>query len=149
MNSLSRMIHVEVGLLLFVVLFLNKVKILNGINIHIISWIVKDIHNNNLVIRSKPDRPLLREIILFWSQVDNAIAEYWLVFRYHAQVKIKGEKNIYTACGQKWFCFCYLPYIFHIKPLIFITFPWSHSLAADFHEIFTFKNRINFLNIFM
>jgi hypothetical protein len=49
-----------------------------------------------------------------------------------------------TACGQKWFRFCHLLYIFHIKPLIFITFSWSHSLA-DFHEIFTFKNRINFI----
>ena len=47
-----------------------------------------------------------------------------------------------TACGQKWFRFRHLPYIFHIKPLIFITFSWSHCLA-DFHEIFTFKNRIN------
>ena len=48
----------------------------------------------------------------------------------------------HTACGQKLFRFRHLPYIFHIKPFIFITFSWSHSLA-DFHEIFTFKNRIN------
>ena len=30
------------------------------------------------------------------------------------------------------------PYIFHIKPLIFNTFSWSHSLS-DFHEIFSIK----------
>ena len=48
----------------------------------------------------------------------------------------------HTACRQKWFRFRHLPYIFHIKPFIFIAFSWSHSLA-DFHEIFTFKNRIN------
>ena len=53
-----------------------------------------------------------------------------------------AKVRICTACGQKWFRFRHLPYIFHMKPLIFITFSWSHSLA-DFHEIFTFKNRIN------
>jgi hypothetical protein len=46
-----------------------------------------------------------------------------------------------TACGQKWFRFHHLPYIFHIKPfIIFITFSWSHSLS-DFHEIFSIKCR--------
>jgi hypothetical protein len=45
-----------------------------------------------------------------------------------------------TACGQKWFRFRHLPYIFHIKPFIFITFSWSHSLL-DFHEIFSIKCR--------
>jgi hypothetical protein len=40
-----------------------------------------------------------------------------------------------------YFCTKIFPYIFHIKPLIFITFSWSHSLA-DFHEIFTFNSRI-------
>ena len=45
-----------------------------------------------------------------------------------------------TACGQKWFRFRHLPYIFHIKPFIFITFSWSHSLS-DFHEIFSIKCR--------
>jgi hypothetical protein len=34
--------------------------------------------------------------------------------------------------------FRHLPYIFHIKPFIFITFSWSHSLS-DFHEIFSIK----------
>ena len=45
-----------------------------------------------------------------------------------------------TACGQKWFRFRHLPYIFYIKPFIFITFSWSHSLS-DFHEIFSIKCR--------
>jgi hypothetical protein len=45
-----------------------------------------------------------------------------------------------TACGQKWIRFCHLPYIFHIKQFIFITFSWSHSLS-DFHEIFSIKCR--------
>ena len=48
--------------------------------------------------------------------------------------------STYTACGQKWFRFRHLPYIFHIKPFIFITFSWSHSLS-DFHEIFSIKCR--------
>ena len=46
-----------------------------------------------------------------------------------------------TLTGQKYFPTKIFPYIFHIKPLIFITFSWSHSLA-DFHEIFTFNSRI-------
>jgi hypothetical protein len=37
-------------------------------------------------------------------------------------------------CRQKWFRFRHLPYIFHLKPFIFITFSWSHSLS-NFHEI--------------
>ena len=45
-----------------------------------------------------------------------------------------------TACGQKWFRFRHLPYIFHIKPFIFIAFSWSHSLS-DFHEMFSIKCR--------
>ena len=52
----------------------------------------------------------------------------------------RSESIIYTACGQKWFRFRHLPYIFHIKPFIFITFSWSHS-SSDFHEIFS---RFNF-----
>jgi hypothetical protein len=46
-----------------------------------------------------------------------------------------------TLTGQKYLPTKIFPYIFHIKPLIFITFSWSHSLA-DFHEIFTFNSRI-------
>ena len=52
------------------------------------------------------------------------------------------KKLVYsTLTGQKYFRTKIFPYIFHIKPLIFITFSWSHSLA-DFHEIFTFNSRI-------
>ena len=46
-----------------------------------------------------------------------------------------------TLTDQKYCLTKIFPYIFHIKPLIFITFSWSHSLA-DFHEIFTFNSRI-------
>ena len=55
-----------------------------------------------------------------------------------------------TLTGQKYFPTKIFPYIFHIKPLIFITFSWSYSLA-DFHEIFTFNSRIIrvYFNIFM
>ena len=49
--------------------------------------------------------------------------------------------NASTLTGQKYFRTKIFPKIFHIKPLIFITFSWSHSLA-DFHEIFTFNSRI-------
>ena len=50
---------------------------------------------------------------------------------------------IYTTfTGQKYFHTKIFPYIFHIKPLIFKTFSWSHSLS-DFLEIFTFKSRID------
>ena len=34
-----------------------------------------------------------------------------------------------TLMGQKYFLTKIFPYIFHIKPLIFLTFSWSHSLA--------------------
>jgi hypothetical protein len=34
---------------------------------------------------------------------------------------IPSNNHEYTACGQKWFRFRHLPYIFHIKPFIFIT----------------------------
>jgi hypothetical protein len=43
--------------------------------------------------------------------------------------------------GQNYIPTKIFSYLFHIKPLIFITFSWSHSLA-DFHEIFTFNSRI-------
>ena len=35
----------------------------------------------------------------------------------------------YTACGQKWFLSHHLPYIFYIKPLIFITFSSCGTVA--------------------
>jgi hypothetical protein len=41
--------------------------------------------------------------------------------------------------GQKYFHTKIFPYIFHIKPLIFKTFSWSHSLS-DFLDIFTLKS---------
>jgi hypothetical protein len=55
-----------------------------------------------------------------------------------------------TLTGQNYFLTKIFPYIFHIKPLIFITFSWLHS-SADFHEIFTFNSRIIrvYFNIFM
>ena len=43
-----------------------------------------------------------------------------------------------TLTGQKYFPTKIFPYIFHIKPFIFKTFSWSHSLS-DFHEIFSIK----------
>ena len=54
---------------------------------------------------------------------------------------VKTDLPRYTLKGQKYFRTKIFPYTFHIKPLIFITFSWSHSLA-NFHEIFTFNNRI-------
>jgi hypothetical protein len=55
-----------------------------------------------------------------------------------------------SLTGQKYLLTKIFPYIFHIKPLIFITFSWSHSLA-DFHEMFTFNSRIIsvYFNIFV
>jgi hypothetical protein len=47
----------------------------------------------------------------------------------------KGYNPI-TLTDQKYFLAKIFPYIFHIKPLIFITF------SADFHEIFPFNSRI-------
>jgi hypothetical protein len=40
-----------------------------------------------------------------------------------------------TLCGQTWFRFRHLPYIFHIKPLIFITLMKSflNRLSWNFH----------------
>ena len=40
------------------------------------------------------------------------------------------------------------PYIFHIKPFIFKTFSWSHSLS-DFHENFSIKCRNKYSPIFL
>ena len=51
-------------------------------------------------------------------------------------------RSLCTFTGQKYFHTKIFPYIFHIKPLIFKTFSWSHSLS-DFLEIFTFKSRID------
>ena len=45
-----------------------------------------------------------------------------------------------TFAGQKYFPTKIFLYIFHIKPFIFKTFTWSHSLS-DFHEIFSIKCR--------
>jgi hypothetical protein len=53
-----------------------------------------------------------------------------------------------TACGQKWFRFRHLPYIFHIKPFVFITFSWSHSLS-DFHDFFSIKCRNKYIFFFV
>jgi hypothetical protein len=49
-----------------------------------------------------------------------------------------------TLTGQKYFLTKIFPYIFHIKPLSFITFSWSHSFS-DFHEIFSIKCRNKYL----
>ena len=50
-----------------------------------------------------------------------------------------------TFTDQKYFHTKIFPYLFHIKPFIFKTFSWSHSLS-DFHEIFSIKcrNKYNF-----
>jgi hypothetical protein len=41
---------------------------------------------------------------------------------------VKTDLPRYTLTGQKYFRTKIFPYTFHIKPLIFITFSWSHSL---------------------
>ena len=52
--------------------------------------------------------------------------------------------NVYIlelhSWAKKYFPTKIFPYIFHIKPFIFKTFSWSHSLS-DFHEIFSIKCR--------
>jgi hypothetical protein len=53
-------------------------------------------------------------------------------FRYNKQNTHSRVKSISTLR--------YFPYIFHIKPFIFKTFFWSHSLS-DFNEIFSIKCR--------
>jgi hypothetical protein len=67
-----------------------------------------------------------------------------------AQLLYYNNGYCYTLAGQKYFLAKIFPYIFHIKPLIFVTFSWSHAFA-DFHEIFTFNSRIIrvYFNIFM
>jgi hypothetical protein len=67
----------------------------------------------------------------------------WKKSHYWLQSSSLGNDLAFCSlctCGQKWFRFRHLPYIFHIKPFIFITFLWSHSLS-DFHEIFSIKCR--------
>jgi hypothetical protein len=61
----------------------------------------------------------------------NQFSTTWLVFL------ISVPNQYTTLTGQKYFPTKIFPYIFRIKPLIFITFSRSHSLA-DFHEILIF-----------
>jgi hypothetical protein len=49
--------------------------------------------------------------------------------------------------GQKYFHTKIFLYIFHIKPLIFNTFSWSHSLS-DLHEIFSIKPKNTIVSSF-
>ena len=77
---------------------------------------------------------------------------HW-INHFHQNVKTYRTvkvKIIYTLMGQRYFHTKIFPYIFHIKPLIFITFSWSNSLD-DFHEMFTFNSRIIrvYFSIFM
>ena len=58
-------------------------------------------------------------------------------------ISVQRSKNMIkpaTLTGQKYFPTKIFPYIFHIKPFIFKTFAWSHSLS-DFQEMFSIKCR--------
>ena len=77
---------------------------------------------------------LRREVIIRFVDISRFVDHHCLNFFF------KAKKYIHTECGQKRFRFRHLPYIFNIKPFIFITFSWSHSLS-DFHEIFSIKCR--------
>jgi hypothetical protein len=58
-------------------------------------------------------------------------------------ISVQRPKNMIkpaTRTGQKYFPTKIFPYIFHIKPFIFKTFAWSHSLS-DFQEMFSIKCR--------
>jgi hypothetical protein len=80
--------------------------------------------------------------------VSRTVTRYYIAFFFKEMLTV--WRTVITLTRQKYFPTKIFPYIFHIKPLIFITFSWSHSLA-DFHEIFTFNSRIirGYFNIFM
>ena len=89
----------------------------------------------------------------FMHSLSFAMVGHWYVSLFtlqHKKHKINSLRvsNYYqderpwlsTLTGQKYFPPKIFPYIFHIKPFIFKTFSWSHSLS-DFHEIFSIKCR--------
>jgi hypothetical protein len=82
-----------------------------------------------------------------WHCLDSTTGAYYDIFFYPSTDNSKSQvktpiqnyfENVLT--GQKKFPTKIFPYIFHIKPFIFKTFSWSHSLS-DFHEIFSIKCR--------
>jgi len=68
------------------------------------------------------------------------------------KVEVSATKTVHFTCnlwvhllpiftGQKHCHTKLFPNIFHIKPLLFKTFSWSHSLSS-FHEIFSIQHWI-------
>jgi hypothetical protein len=99
---------------------------------------INDIRTENKICKLKCNKAITALHCSSW----NAMHKYHGI----STIPIKRSREF----TQKYFPTKIFPYIFHIKPLIFITFSWSHSLA-DFHGIFTFDSRIIriYFNIFM
>ena len=72
-------------------------------------------------------------IMVYWGL--NQSSERFFSVRTSASLTLRS-----TFHESKYFHTKIFPYIFHIKPLIFKTLSWSHSLS-DFHEIFSIKHR--------
>jgi hypothetical protein len=82
---------------------------------------------------------IVSSILLWLTTSDYLLGTFRLFLYLHSRVKslyLRWYTIQYNISGP----------VFHIKPLIFITFSWSNSLA-DFHEIFTFNTIVLFSRI--